>query len=112
MAIPNNFLKPATGAVAPTAAQLLQSGERLVIFKLVTDGALTTFTINHNLGVSAGDLLLGLPTVMIEPQSAAAANGTVAAFVASKTANTVVLTFLAVAGTYDIVIDARNTAGR
>lgn len=110
MAVTQNFTNPATGAVSPTAAQVQNQCE--VICLITTDGVATTTTITHNLGVSAADLTLGYPDVILEPSSANAANGTLAAYISSKTANTVVLTFLAVVGILNVKITRPNTLVR
>ena len=102
MAITQNFTYPATGAVAPTAAQVQNQNE--VICSVTTDGTLLTTTITHNLGISAADLTLGFPDVLIEPLNLAAGNATLAPYISSKTANTIVLVFLAVVGIFNVKI--------
>jgi hypothetical protein len=106
-----NWTWPATAAVDPTAAQVVNQNSVAVVVTL--DGTGTTITLNHNLGISAADLLLGFPTVVITPAGLTAANGTSAARVTSVTANTVVLTFItAVAAVYNIVIERPHTLKR
>jgi hypothetical protein len=57
------YLKPATGTVAPTAAQVSPSTLNTVVAQLVCADADTTATITHNLNVSAADQLLGFPRI-------------------------------------------------
>ena len=84
--------------------------ENLVIAEVTPDGAATSVTITHNMVVSAADLALGLPIVNFEPKDANFA--LVAPFVSSKTANTVVITHLAHAGVFNVVIERPNTLVR
>lgn len=82
----------------------------MVIAQVTPDGAATSVTITHNMVVSAADLALGLPNVNFEPQDANFA--LVAPFVSSKTADTVVITHLAHAGVFNVVIKRPNTIDR
>lgn len=104
------FLNPATGAVPPTAAQVAAQSE--VVCTLTTDGTLTTQTITHNMNISAADLALGYPHVLIEPGNAASF-GTFLPVInntgTGKTANTVVLTNAAVVGIVTITISRPHT---
>lgn len=105
-----NFLNPATGAVSPTAAQVAAQNE--VIVDVTTDGVTVTQTITHNLGISAADLALGYPHVLYEPESLHAFD-TLQLFMnpatPAKTANTVILTFSAVAARFLLTISRPHT---
>ena len=107
MAVTYNFTYPATGATPPAAAAVQNQNE--VICEVTTDGTLTTATVTHNLGIPGADLTLGFPDVAIEPLSDP---NTVGFFVASKTANTVVLTNKAAAGSANIKIKRPTTLER
>jgi len=55
---------PITGAVAPTALQ----AKELVTFNIIaTASAAVTVTATHNMGLSAAELALGFPEVILEP---------------------------------------------
>lgn len=75
---------------------------------LTLDGSGTTFTVTHNLGFSTGELAFGYPEVVIEP--AAAANHASDIYISSKTANTVVFTYLAAAMVVNYTIKRVNSA--
>jgi hypothetical protein len=59
------YLKPNTGATAPTAAQVSVSTLNTVVAQVVCSDADTTATITHNLGVSLADLALGFPRLTV-----------------------------------------------
>lgn len=60
---------PVTGAVAPTALQ----AKELVTFNIIaTATAAVTVTASHNMGISAAELALGFPEVIVEPLYGAA----------------------------------------
>lgn len=101
-----NWLNPATGAVSPTAAQVAAQNE--VIVDLTTDGALTSQVLTHNMGISAADIALGRPNISVQPSSALA-NTTLAYFVSAIAANTITLTFAAVAATIRVKISRPHT---
>jgi hypothetical protein len=84
----------AGGATAPTAAQAAQFNELRGV--VTGDGATASITFTHNMGISAADLARGLPHV--DSEILLAAGYTAAAFIASKTANTVVFTNTAFTG--------------
>jgi hypothetical protein len=85
---------PTSGATAPTAPVMSKHQQMTAI--VTGDGAATTFTITHNMNISAADLTGGFPEVFFEPILAAGI--TAAPFIASKTANTVVCTCTAFTG--------------
>lgn len=63
------YKHPVAGLVAPTAVQ----AKDLVVFVIVaTATAGVTVTATHNMGISAADLALGFPEVIIEPLYASA----------------------------------------
>lgn len=103
------WLKPATGAVDPTAAAVAAMNETIV--NLTSDGTLTTQTLTHNMNISAADLALGYPHVTLEPGNAAAFSTflPVINLTTGKTANTVVITFAAVVGIVKVRIARPNT---
>lgn len=106
-----SWLNPATAAVDPTAAQVAQLST--VTADLTIDGTGTTFTINHNLALSAADLAAGWPTVQLLAESLHASDGTGAARVTSFTTNTVVVTFITgVAQTLRVTIARPHTLTR
>jgi hypothetical protein len=84
----------ATGATPPTGP--VMSKHQMMTAIVTGDGAATTFTITHNLAISAADVTAGFPLVDFEPILAAGI--TAAPFVASKTTNTVVCTCTAFTG--------------
>ena len=85
-------------ATPPTAP----TGTNSVRGTLLTDGVLTAQTITHNLGFSTAELAAGLPEVVVEPLSAG--QPALAILISSKTANTLVFTFLAAVGTIGFTI--------
>jgi hypothetical protein len=85
---------PTAGATAPTGPVMSKHQQMTAI--ITGDGAATTFTVTHNLNISAGDLTGGFPEVLFEPILAAGI--TAAPFITSKTANTVVCTCTAFTG--------------
>jgi hypothetical protein len=93
------YKHPVAGLVAPTALQ----AKDLVTFVIVaTASAGVTVTATHNLGVSAADLALGFPEVVIEPLYASAGtealNDAGAWLCIAKDANTVQLAKAATGG--------------
>jgi len=78
----------APSTTPPTVAQ--NRGKSLVSGRIATDGATANVTIQHNLNLSQADLDRDFPLVRLEPRAATFYAQTI--FVASKTANTVVLT--------------------
>jgi len=84
---------PVAGATAPTAAQMRTHQQMTAV--VTGDGAATTFTITHNMGIAAG-LLSEMPEVYFE--ALIAAGITAAPLVTTKTANTVVFTCTAFTG--------------
>lgn len=90
---------PVTGAAPPTA---LQARDQVTFNITATASAGVTVTATHNLGLSAAELALGFPEVILEPLYASA--GTEALIDAgawlctTKAANTVELTKAATGG--------------
>jgi hypothetical protein len=85
-----------------TTAPVAPVGTNTVKGTVTLDGSDTTLTITHNLGFSVAELAANFPEVVIE--FAAAAEHTSDVYISSKTANTVVLTYLAVANSLFITI--------
>jgi hypothetical protein len=111
-AVTQNFLWPATGAASPTAAQV--ANQDSVTADIVTDGVATTFTVTHNLGISAADITAGYPIVIFEPNSPTGIPATLLILITRPIAsgNAVVLTFAAVAATFRIRILRPHSIGR
>lgn len=86
----------------PTVAPALGAGVNSVRVTATLDGSDTTITITHNLGFSTAELAQGQPEVIIE--AAAAAGHSNDCYISSKTANTVVLTYLAAAWKANLTI--------
>jgi len=100
-----NWINPATGAVSPTAAQA--AIVNIAVVDVTFDGSGTSQTLTHNMNISAAQLALGFPIVTFEPESAAVFT-TLLPFlhpVTGKTANTIVLTVVAVAGRIKVFIN-------
>ena len=74
MAVTVNYRYPVTGIVAPTA---LQSKSTVVAAIIATLNGDTDAVITHNFGLSAAELALGWPEVIITPmqQAIGAASG-------------------------------------
>ena len=105
------WLDPATGAVDPTAAQVAQ--QSTVTADVTIDGTGTTFTVTHNMALSAADLLLGFPTIVIIPTSVHATDGTGAARIGTILTNSFVITFITgVAQTLRLIISRPHTLTR
>jgi hypothetical protein len=85
----------ATGATPPTAPVMSKHQQMSAI--VTGDGAATTFTITHNMNISAADLTAGFPEVP-PPEVLLAAGYTAAPVITSKTANTVVFSNTAFSG--------------
>ena len=107
-----NYLNPATGAASPTAAQVFNQDS--VVVDCTTDGVITTFTLTHNLNVSAADIALGYPEVFIEPNSPTGIPATLLILITRPIAsgNAVVFTCAAVAATFRVRIKRPHTIGR
>lgn len=84
--VPGNS-KFVPGATAPTPTEAARVSEVAAVY--TGDGESTSFTLTHNLEVSATDLGNGLPEVEFEPLTAAF--WTEEPVITSKTENTVVL---------------------
>lgn len=115
-AVTQNFLWPATGATSPTAAAYTGSGgpADTAIVDLVTDGVATTFTVTHNMNISAADITSGFPHITFEPNSPTGIPATLLILITRPIAsgNAVVLTFAAVAATFRMVIKRPHSIGR
>jgi hypothetical protein len=85
----------ATGATPPTGPVMSEHQQMSAI--VTGDGAATTFTITHNMNISAADLTAGFPEVP-PPEVLLAAGYTAAPVITSKTANTVVFSNTAFTG--------------
>lgn len=90
MAVTVTYEHPVTGIVAPTALQTKEQVTATVIATLDADAAAI---IVHNMGLTAAELALGLPIVVLEPILAAARTSDwivgSAALPAGKDANTI-----------------------
>lgn len=95
-------LNPSPGP-GPTALQTAYQSQQVV--HVLTDGVATSVVITHNLNISTADLANHFPKVTLIPRSQAAADGTLAPWVSALAANTITITFLAVVGNFDVVID-------
>jgi hypothetical protein len=111
-AVTFNWLWPATGAAGPTAAQV--QNQNSVIVDVTTDGAATTFTVTHNLGISAADIALGFPNINIEPNSASGIPATLLLVITRPIAsgNAVIFTCAAVVGTFRVKISGPHSMVR
>lgn len=112
MAFAQNYLNPATGAASPTAAQV--QNQDSVVVDCTTDGVITTFTLTHNLGVSAADITLGYPECTWEPNSPTGIPATLLITITRPIAsgNAVVFTCAAVAATFRMRIKRPHSIGR
>lgn len=93
-----------------TTAPVAPVGTDTVKGIVTMDGSDTTITITHNLGFSTAELAQGLPIVILEP--AAAGGHSSDTYISSKTANTVVLTFLAAAYVVNFTIERPQSITR
>lgn len=112
MALVVNYLNPATGAASPTAAQV--QNQDSVVVDVTSDGSFTTFTLTHNLNVSAADIALGYPEILIEPNSPTGIPATLLILVTRPIAsgNAVIFTNAGVAATFRVRIKRPHTLGR
>jgi hypothetical protein len=85
---------PTSGATPPTAPVMSKHQQMTAI--ITGDGAATTFTVTHNMNISASDLTGGFPEVF--PEVILAAGNTALPVITSKTANTVVFSCTAFTG--------------
>lgn len=110
--VTQNFLWPATGAASPTAAQVIDQDS--VAVDIVTDGTATTFTVTHNMNISAADITSGFPHITFEPNSPTGIPATLLILITRPIAsgNAVVITFAAVAATFRMVIERPHSIGR
>jgi hypothetical protein len=110
-AVTINWTWPATGTTGPTAAQV--GNQDSVKATVTTDGAATTFTLTHNLNISAADIANGFPDIGIEPYGATGIPATLLLLItAPVTANAVVFTCAAVVGTFRVKISRPYSQGR
>lgn len=107
-----NYLWPATGAASPTAAQV--QNQDSVTVDCTTDGALATFTLTHNLNISAADIALGFPHILIEPNSPTGIPATLLILITRPIAsgNAVIFTCAAIAATFRVTIFRPHSIGR
>lgn len=108
---------PVTGAIAPTA---LQAKDQVTFNVIATASAAVTVTATHNMAISAADLALGFPEVILEPLYGVAGTEALvdagAWIVSTKATNTVELTKANTGGCAAAVIRAHvlrpHTIGR
>ena len=107
-----NYLWPATGAASPTAAQV--QNQDSVVVDCTSDGSFTTFTLTHNLNISAADIALGFPDILIEPNSPTGIPATLLILITRPIAsgNAVIFTCAAVAATFRVKIKRPFSEGR
>ena len=107
-----NYLWPATGAASPTAAQV--QNQDSVVVDCTTDGVITTFTLTHNLNISAADITNGFPDIFIEPNSPTGIPATLLILITRPIAsgNAVIFTCAAVAATFRVKIKRPFSEGR
>ena len=107
-----NYLWPATGAASPTAAQV--ANQDSVVVDCTTDGVITTFTLTHNLNISAADILAGWPDILIENNSPTGIPATLLIMITRPIAsgNAVIFTCAAIAATFRVKIKRPHTIGR
>jgi hypothetical protein len=81
---------------------------------IVTDGVATTFTVTHNLNISAADIAAGFPDILIENNSPTGIPATLLPLITRPIAsgNAVVLTFAGVAATFRLKIKRPYSQGR
>jgi hypothetical protein len=91
-----NYENPSAGGAVPPTAQVMRAHQQMSAI-ITGDGAATSFTITHNINISAADLTLGYPEVP-GPEILLAAGYTAAPVITSKTANTVVFSNTAFTG--------------
>lgn len=115
-AVTFNWLWPATGAVTPTAAAYGLPGGPAdqATVDVTTDGVATTFTVTHNLNISAADITAGFPIIIIEPNSATGIPATLLLIVTRPIAsgNAVIFTCAAIAATFRVRIQRPHSIGR
>jgi hypothetical protein len=115
-AVTFNWLWPATGAVTPTAAAYGQPGGPAdqATVDVTTDGVATTFTVTHNLNISAADITAGFPIIIIEPNSATGIPATLLLVITRPIAsgNAVIFTCAAIAATFRVRIQRPYSVGR
>jgi len=115
-AVTFNWLSPATGAVTPTAAAYGLAGGPTdqCCVDVTTDGVATTFTVTHNMNVSAADITAGFPIVLFEPNSPTGIPATLLLVITRPIAssNAVIFTCAAVAATFRVRIQRPYSAGR
>lgn len=91
MATTVGYLSPVTGAAAPTALQAQTQLVRATV--IATADGDTDVVITHNLGLSAAELALGRPDVILNPGFAEPAAARVSGWVVTAlAANTVTVT--------------------
>jgi uncharacterized heparinase superfamily protein len=91
MAVTVGYLSPVTGAVAPTALQAQSQLVRATV--IATADGDTDAVITHNLGLSAAELALGRPDVILTSGYAEAAAARLSDWVVTAlAANTVTVT--------------------
>ena len=79
-----------------------------------TDGVITTFTLTHNLNISAADITNGFPDILIEPNSPTGIPATLLILITRPIAsgNAVIFTCAAVAATFRVKIKRPFSEGR
>lgn len=111
-----NWLWPATGGTTPTAAAYGVAGGPAdqATVDVTTDGVATTFTVTHNLNISAADITNGFPIIIIEPNSATGIPATLLLVITRPIAsgNAVIFTCAAIAATFRVRIQRPHTIGR
>ena len=115
-AVTFNWLWPATGAVTPAMPRLADScggpADQATV-DVITDGVATTFTVTHNLGISAADIAAGF-LIIIEPNSATGIPATLLLVITRPIAsgNAVIFTCAAIAATFRVRVQRPHTIGR
>ena len=115
-AVTFNWLSPATGAANPTASNYGAAGGPTdsATVDVTTDGVATTFTVTHNLNISAADITAGYPIILIEPNSATGIPATLLLVITRPIAsgNAVIFTCAAIAATFRVRILRPFSMGR
>jgi hypothetical protein len=115
-AVTFNWLSPATGATTPTASNYGAAGGPTdqCCVDVTTDGVATTFTVTHNLNISAADITAGFPIILIEPNSATGIPATLLLVITRPIAsgNAVIFTCAAIAATFRVRIQRPFSMGR
>jgi hypothetical protein len=115
-AVTFNWLSPATGAATPTASSYGAAGGPAdsATVDVTTDGVATTFTVTHNLGISAADITAGYPIIIVEPNSATGIPATLLLIITRPIAsgNAVIFTCAAIAATFRVRILRPFSMGR